>query len=142
LAALVNKAPMKISSVDELPGTLGAVTEPETGEISVRRGMGFTDTFRSLAQELGYYEADRDSDKIPANPSFVGYCAAYILCKKYGVETHDFEFAAAPGIFSGLNPQGVKRELSIIRDAADAISGRMAKQLETAQKAARGQEAR
>lgn len=142
LSALISKAPMKISGIDKLSGNLGAYTDPQTGEIFVRKGMEFADTFKSIAQEMGYYEADRDADKIPVNPSFVGYCAAYILCRKYGLNIKNLDFAAAPDVFRNLTPQGVKSELTIIRDAVDAISGRMAKQLDAIQKAAKEQEGR
>jgi hypothetical protein len=142
LRAIVDKAPLKITGVTELPNGGGAMTDPQTGEILVLKGMAFSDTFRSVAQELGYYEADADANKIPVNPSFVGYCTAYIISKKYGIDTQGFSFEAAPEVFRDLNTQGVKEQLSIIRCAADAITGRMAKQLVTADKAARSQEAR
>lgn len=142
LKALIAKAPVKINGVDELPDGCRAVTDPETGEISVRKNMGFSDTFTSIAQELGCYEADRDSGKMPTNPSFTGYCTAYILCKKYGAETKGFDFAAVPSVFKGLDTQGVKQELSIIRDAADTISLRMVKQLDSPDKTARNKETR
>ena len=142
LKALIHKAPMKISGVDELPDDLGAVTDPDTGEISVRKGMEFADTFQNVAQELGYYEADRDADKIPINPSFVGYCTSYILCKKHGIDTQGFDFSPVSDVFRDKDAQGIKKELSIIRDAAGEISGRMAKQLDAAQKSAANKEAR
>lgn len=142
LSALISKAPMKITGVDELPDNLGAMTNPTTGGISVLKGMKFADTFKSLAQELGYYEADADRDKIPVNPSFIGYCAAYVLCKKHGVDTQTFDFAKAPDVFHNLTPQGIKTQLSIIRDAVDSISERMAKHLEAVQKTAKAQESR
>ena len=142
LSALISKAPMKISGANELPDGNKAITNPETGEITVCKGMEFTDTFKSVSQELGYYEADRNSDKIPVNPSFIGYCTAYILCKKYGVDTQSFNFDKTPDIFHDLTPQGIKQELSIIRDAAESIAERMAKHLEAAQKAVKNQESR
>jgi hypothetical protein len=142
LAALISKAPMKISGVAELPDDAGAVTDHETGEISVRKGMAFDKTFTSVANELGYYEADADANKIPVNPSFVGYCTAYILSKKYCIDTKDFDFSAVSGVFHGLNAQGVKEQLSIIRDSAEAIGGRMAKHLDAVQKSAKAQTAR
>jgi len=140
--SLISKAPVKITGVDKPDGGLGAVSDPETGEISVRKGMPFTETFIGVAQELGYHEANSDANKIPANPFFVGYCSAYLLCKKYGVDTRSFDFSVTPDVFMESNMQGVKQELSLIRDAAGAISGRMARQLEAQQKAAVSQEAR
>lgn len=54
-----------------------------------------------------------------------------MLSKKYGVDTQSFDFAAAPDVLRDLNPQGVKNQLGIIRDTAEAIGAKMAKQLET-----------
>jgi len=141
LAALISRAPVQISGVDELPGDLGAMTNPETGGISVRRGMAFADTFRSVAQELCCAEIDR-ADNPPGGPRFSAYCAAYILCKKHGVDTQNFSFEDAPGVFDGMDAQAVKGALSQIRDVSESISGRMARQLETQHKTAKSQEAR
>jgi len=152
LQALVSKAPVKITGVSELPdhlphdmrGENGAATDPQTGEIFVRRGMEFSDTFSAVALELAYNEAANDIREA-VEPRFTAYCAAYTLCKKHGVDTRNFHFEDAPGTFglmSGLDAQMVKRELSIIRDTAGNIVERMSKQLEAVQKAARAQEAR
>ena len=141
LKALVFKAPMKISGVESLSGDLGAYTDTQTGEILVRKGMEFSDTFRSVAQELSYAEVERAGINT-ADPKFTAYCASYILCQKYGVDTHSFSFASSPSMFRGFEPQYIKQELSSIRDAVEAITGRMAKQLDAIQKAARNQEAR
>ncbi len=140
LQALISKAPVKIKGVDELPGDLGAMTDPETGEISVRRGMEFADSFRSVAQELASCDLTTGSD-FPADPAFSSYCASYLLCKKYGLDTQAFNFEDAPGVLEGMDAQMVKGELAQIRDVAENISGRMARQLEQA-KAAKSQEAR
>ncbi len=98
--------------------------------------MEFSDLFSSVAKELCYYEADRNTAKMPVNPSLTGYCAAYMLCKKYGVDAHGFDFSRAPDVFNGLEPMEVKQELSIIRDAAEIIAGRMSRQLSAEQKEA------
>jgi hypothetical protein len=141
LSALISKAPVSITGVDELPGGLGTMTDPETGGISVRRGMEFSDTFRSLAQELSLTELTNGKDS-QADPRFSAYCAAYLLCKKYGVDAQGFSFEGAPGVFDSMDAQTVKGELSQIRNAAENISGRMVRQLETQQKAAKNQDAR
>jgi hypothetical protein len=141
LAALVAKAPVKITGADELPGNLGAMTDSETGEISVRKGMGFSDTFRSLTQELAAADLTIGPDT-QADPQFSAYAVSYLLCKKYGVDAERFSFHDAPGVFEGMDAQEVKGELSRIRDVAENISGRMARQLETQNKAAKNQDAR
>ena len=142
LAALITKTPMKISGADVLADDVGAMTDPQTGEIFVRKNMGFVDIFRSISQELGCYEVSKSVDKILVNPFFAGYCTAYMLCKKYGVETKSFNFTNAPEIFRNLTPPEIKAQLSVIRDAVNNIAGRMIKQLGTAQKSAKAQELR
>jgi hypothetical protein len=141
LSAFVANAPMKITGADELPGDLGAMTDPETGEISVRKGMNFSDTFRSLTQELAAADLTTGPDT-QADPQFSAYAASYLLCKKYGVETERFSFNDAPGVFEGMDAQEVKGELSQIRNVAEDISGRVSRQLETQNKAAKNNDAR
>ena len=141
LKALVNKAPVKITGVDDLPHDRYALTRLATGEILVRKGMEFADTFRSVAQELAFAELTAGPDT-RKDATFSAHCASYILCKKYGVDTKGFSFEGSPSVFNGMDAKEVKGELSQIRDVAETISSRMAKQLGAAQKAARAQEAR
>jgi hypothetical protein len=135
LSALVKGAPMKIKSADELPDDLGAMTDPETGDISVRSDMDFPDTFRSVAQELSHAELTSDAST-QSDPQFSAYCSSYLVCKKYGVDTQKFSFDKAPDTLDGMDAKEVKSELSQIRAAAENISGRMARQIEAQQKAA------
>jgi hypothetical protein len=139
LAALIAKAPMKISGADTLPNNIGAMTNVETGEITVRKGMEFNDSFRSVARELAFAETKGDKS---IDSQFIAYCASYILCKKYGVDTGDYSFDNAPAVFNDMEPQEIKTKLSQIRNAVDGIAGRMAKHLDMAQKAEKVQESR
>lgn len=140
LSALISKAPMKIMGVDELPGDRGATTNLD-GKILVRRGMGFSDTFRAVAYEMAGAELATDPELSPEQ-EFSAYCASYLLCKKYGADVQDFNFEDAPGVFDGMDAQEIKGAFSQIRDTAENISGRMARQLEAQQRVARSQEAR
>jgi len=161
LAALVHNAPMKITSVAELPGERGAMTDPDTGDITVRKGMAFADTFSSLANELTAAEVNsaRAEPSIPGrmgeqyqmrtasafgttSPGFTAYAAAYVLCKKYGVDTQSFNLSDASAVFEGMDAQTSKGELSQIRSAAESVANRMAKHLDAVQKAAKNQDAR
>jgi hypothetical protein len=132
LKALIAKAPVRITGVDELPdGGAGARTDPDTGEIHVLKGMGFADTFRAVARELAF-TAGPDAQ---ADPSFSAYCVSYLLCKKYGVDTKGYDFSGAEHALRDMDAQEIKSELSKIRDAAEEIGGRMARELEAASKA-------
>ena len=130
-----------VNGVDELPDDLGAVYNPETDSISVRKGMEFHDTFRALAQELSYADLTTGPDT-QVDPAFSAYCASYLLCSKYGIDKEGFSFDEAPGVFEGMDAQTIKGEFSQIRDVAEDISGRMARQLEIQNKAPKNQEAR
>jgi hypothetical protein len=141
LSALIAGAPVKVAGVEELPDDLGAIYDPETNIISVRKGMEFPDTFHAIAQEMAY--ADLTAGEVTqAEPHFGAYCASYLLCKKYGVDTQAFSFENAPGVFEGMESREIKGELSEIRDAAANISWRMSRQIEAQQKAAKSQDAR
>ena len=141
LKSLVDNAPVKITGADDLPGDLGAMYDPHTDSISVRKGMEFADTFRGVAQELAFADLTTGPDT-QADPHFSAYCASYILCRKYGVDSQAFDFADAPVVFDGMDAHDVKGELSQIRDVVEDIARRMARQLGVAQKAERNQEAR
>lgn len=148
LQALISKYPAKITGVDELPegrfgestAHLGAMTDHD-GSILVRKGMGFSDTFRAIAYEMAGAELATDPELSPEQ-EFSAYSATYLLCKKYGADTQEFSFNNVDSVFDGMDAQEVKAELSQMRDAADNISGRMAKQLDAMSKAAKSQEAR
>ena len=140
LKALVAHAPVKIDLADDLPDDLGALYDPDTQRISLLRGMSFSQTFQSLAQEL----AVADLRAIPdthADTIFSANAAAYMLCKKHGVDAQ-FSFEDAPTVFSGMDPLGVKSELGQIRDVAVNTSERMAKTLAPPPKSARTQDDR
>ena len=140
LGALISKAPVKIMGVDELPDNRGAMTNPD-GDILVRKGMEFSDTFRAVAYEMACAELATDPELFP-EIEFCAYSATYLLCKKYGVETQTFNFDKVGDVFDGMDAQAIKGELAQMRDAAENISGRMAKQLDAVSKTARNQEAR
>lgn len=75
--------------------------------------MNAQEIFQCLTPELalagfadGDPEYDRDED------AFHAYCASYLLCKKYGIDTQAYDFRYAPDFFEGMEPQEVRAELS------------------------------
>ena len=131
--AVVNNPPVAIVAAepDQMPEDKGALFEPEEGCIYVRKGMSAQEIFRSVTPELalaGFADGDKNYDR--NEDAFHAYCASYLLCKKYGVDTQGFDFTHVPEFFEGMEPQEVRGELSKVRDAAGDISSRMAKVLE------------
>lgn len=130
LKALVEHAPVPIRISDTLPEGTNALYQPDLREIQVRRGMGADDIFRALSQELAHAEMDKgDGSYRRADQAFQAYCASYMLCKKYGVDTDGYRFDRASDMLEGLNPQEIRAELSVMREAAGEISGRMNRML-------------
>ena len=116
---------------DQMPEDKGALFEPEESCIYVRKGMSAQEIFRSVTPELALARfADGDKNYDRNEDAFHAYCASYLLCKKYGVDTQGFDFTHAPEFFEGMEPQEVRGELAKARDAANNISSRMAKVLE------------
>ena len=133
IRAVVNNPPAAIvtAEADQMPEGKGAIFEPKENCIYVRKGMDAQEIFRSITPELvfaGYAAGNKDYDR--SEDAFHAYCASYLLCRKYGVDTKDFDFSHAPEFYEGMEPQEVRGELSKIRDAAGDISSRMAKVLE------------
>lgn len=133
IRALVSTLPVDIIAAepDQMPDGKGADFKPEEKCIYVRKGMDAQGIFQSLVPELvfaGYAEENRNYDK--SEDAFHAYCASYMLCRKYGMDTSQYDFSHAPEFFEKMEPQEVRAELSKVRDAANIISSRMAKVLE------------
>ena len=95
------------------------------------KGMSAQEIFKSLVPELvfaGYADGNPHYDK--NEDAFHVSCASYMLCKKYGIDTSRYDFSHAPEFFERMETQEVRAELSRARDAANAISARMAKVLD------------
>lgn len=93
--------------------------------------MSEQEIFQNLVPELvfaGYADGNPHYDK--NEDAFHVSCASYMLCKKYGIDTSRYDFSHAPEFFGKIETQEVRAELSRARDAANAISARMAKVLD------------
>lgn len=134
IRALLNNPPVAIESIapKDMPvHGKEALFIPEDGKIYVRTGMNAMEIFQNLTPELllaQIAKGDRDFDRDEYD--FHAYCASYLLCRKYGVETGRYDFTNAPEQFKGLEAQEVRNELSIIRNVAYEVSARMAKVLD------------
>lgn len=133
IRALLSNPPADIVAADpdKMLEDKGALFEPEENCIYVRKGMDAEQIFRSLTPELalaGFADGDKDYDR--DEDAFHAYCASYMLCKKYGIDTRGYDFSHAPEFFEGMEPQEVRAELTKARNAAYDISSRMAKVLD------------
>ncbi|MBE9918321.1 hypothetical protein G8C92_30450 [Paenibacillus donghaensis] len=107
-----------------------ALYQPDTRNIVIRRGPGADDIFRALAQEMAYAEIDRGHNNYSLSDSnFQAYCSAYMLCKKFGVETTSFRFGRVSERLKDMEPQQIRTVLTVMKDAAHDISRRMHRML-------------
>jgi len=140
LAALIHKPPVPILPVDELPDNLGTQINPESGAISVRRNLKFAEMFSSIAASLATLELKYNESHI--DKSFSAYCISYLLCKKHGVDTEQFDFSRLGDVFTNLDTQEAKTEFQTIRDTFSNTSFKLSRELESLNKTARNNEAR
>lgn len=136
IRALVSNPPAAIVTAepDQMPEGRGALFEPKENCIYVRKGMDVQDIFKSLTLELalaGFADKDKNFDR--SEYMFHAYCVSYMICRKCGIDTQDYQFDHAPEYLEVMEPKEVRAELSRIRDAASSISSRMAKILEQEQ---------
>lgn len=130
IKALMDHAPVPIRISDALPEGTNALYRPEAREIQIRKGMDAGNIFRALSQELAHAEMDKgDGSYRRSDHTFHAYCVSYMLCKQYGVNTNGYRFDRAPQMLEGMDPQEIRAELSVIREAAVEISGRMNRML-------------
>jgi hypothetical protein len=130
IKALMEHAPVPIRISDSLPDGIQALYKPETREILIRKGMDAGNIFRSLSQELAHTEMDKgDGSYSRSDYIFHAYSASYMLCKQYGVDTGSFRFDRTPQVLEGMDAQEIRAQLTVIRDAAGEISGRMNRML-------------
>jgi hypothetical protein len=130
IKALMDHAPVPICISDTLPEGTNALYQPDTREVHIRKGMDAGSIFRALSQELANAEMDTgDGGYHRTDHTFHAYCVSYILCKQYGVDTSGYSFVRTPQMLEGMSAKEVRAELSIIRETAGEISGRMKRML-------------
>ncbi len=132
IRALIHNAPVIIRSVEEIAvANKGALFDPEERAIFVLKGMNTSDMFRSIASELALAEFANGDPAYDRNQyAFKAYCVSYMLCKRSGIDTKDYDFSRMPETFAEMDAQEIRGELSQIRDTANDISSRMVKILE------------
>lgn len=126
IKALMDRAPVPIRISDELPEGTHALYQPDRREVLIRRGLGAEDIFRSLAQEMAHAELDPGNGSYQrADFDFHAYCASYMLCRQYGVPTESYRFDRVPAKLENMEPQQIRAELSVMKEAANDMARRM-----------------
>lgn len=128
LKSMLRHAPCPIVISENVPENIGAVYDAAEKKILVRQGMDGPEIFRSLSQELAHAHFDKGNYN-RADHAFSGYCVAYTLCKRYGVDTANFHFHTMPASFQSMDAKAIRSEVSKIRDCTNQISMDMSRVL-------------
>ena len=124
--ALKNAAPLKVKGTDDLDQD--AVIKD--GTIFVQRGLGQEATIYALAREACRAEHLRQ-DGDPETADLAARSGAYVVCKKYGVDTKGIDLSDAPEYLGKMEKaRDVRDALSDVCKAAGVVTGRMTKELE------------
>lgn len=130
LKALIHKPPVSIEKTDQLPAEgRGALYSPEQNAIFVKPGMDAPDIFRCVSLELAKAELAALHAEQAGDSGYKAYCVSYMLCKKYGVDTQNYDTSHLNEIFVGKEPDVIKSELKDMENAMGNINSRMAKVL-------------
>lgn len=133
IRALLSNPPVNIvpAEPDQMPEGKGALFAPDEKCIYVRKGMDAQSIFLSLSPELalaGFADGNKMYDRDAE--AFHAYCASYMLCKKYGIDTQYFDFSHAPEFFENMESQEVRAELAKAQESFKHINARMEKSLQ------------
>ncbi len=129
LQALIQSSVVPVRAVEKLADDRQAYYDPLEQEITIMRGMSAAKIFQSLSCELAHVELEQMGIS-EENRVLTAYCAAYVLCARYGFDTSVYDFALVPAYFEDMGTRQIAEELGRIRDAAREISGRVDRKLE------------
>ena len=115
LKAEIETAPVRPVINEDLPEEIDARYSPEQHVIQVKRGLEPDYLFGILAQELAHMEMDtRDGTYSRTACAFPAYAVSYMLCQRYGVPTHPYQFDQVAEQFQGMDAKAVRNELNVL----------------------------
>ena len=129
---MLDTAPIDLESMDEMPlPTMGAFYNSEKKTLYVKRDIGDSVALcQCVAQELGHVQLAINSEAYSRRDSgFQAVCIGYMLCKKFGVDTRNFDIEHIPDELKNAEPKEIRAELSKIRTAMSGIYSRVSDEI-------------
>jgi len=121
--AIIAASPVPVEGVDRLDDGKDADFWPADEKIYVQRGMDAPAIIRAVAREACLaHMGDIDL-------TFDARAGAYLICKRFGVDTQGIDLSDVQERFGGMEARDVRDTLSEERKAAGEITGRMAEHL-------------
>ena len=128
VSAMLETSQIDYEISDKIPiENAAAYYEPESNMLLIRENVGdSTRLFQVVAQELSIAEIAYNSDNFDRNEAlYPAKCAAYMLCKKYGIDTKGIDIADAPKEWAELDNNGIREKLTMARDSVNEIGTRL-----------------
>lgn len=132
LQALLTNSEVPIRIADNLPEGVQAQYIPRQRMIYVRNGMSETTTFHAISRELACASMDAHNGSYTRNKAAIkGYCAAYVVGKKYGVDVSGFQLGKVCELQDNGNkdPKELRTFIGDIRNAAYGINSHLNRNL-------------
>ena len=131
LTALIHTGSCQAEIREELPDDKIAMYDFEKQRILLLRGTeGNESLFREYAQELSMAYLSADENALRKDCAFSAMCSAYVLCRRFGLDTSTFNFRAISGECSNADAKEMQSKLKEIRTYANRICGDMTRHLE------------
>lgn len=123
LAALIEQSPVRLQLSDQLPDRVQAQYVPGQRTIFVRNNMDAATAFCAIAREQAHASFDAVGRGYTRQAfAAKGYCAAYVVAKKFGIDTSAFRFDKVCELGTELDAQGKRAFLSDVKAAAYTVS--------------------
>lgn len=132
IRALVSNAPANIATNHEYPANVedNSYYDVAKNTVFVRAGLTHSDIFLAVAEGLAHAEiASGVDDYRPNEHAFTARSAAYVIAKKYGVDTKPVNIGSVPSKYSDMDAKDIRAELSEIHKSVESISDRMTEYL-------------
>lgn len=126
--ALLNTVKISKEVVEELPvDGSAAYYDGENNTLLIKRNGGDgTKLFQDIARELSHSEIAYGSDEYHrAECDFPAECAAYMLCKKYGIDTAGLNVSDIPAEWKDKENKDIRLNLTMARDSVNSLGSRM-----------------
>lgn len=133
LTALLKECPVDIKAVDTIPNSNNvAEWNKDDNVLYVQRTDDIQRTFKEISTELARVSLEESGNTELDN--FKCKCTAYMLCKKYDIDTSNFDINYVPEEFKNMSASEIRNELSSMRTAMSDINARMNQHFESISK--------
>lgn len=129
VVAIVNSSPIKKVKVEQLPNNINDSTayfDDKQNVLYIKKNEAPTRLFQDVARELALSEIAYHSDTYTRSENIqAAICTAYMLCKKYGIDTKGIDLGGMPSEWKGLESKDLRLQLTMARDSLNTVSNRV-----------------